>query len=440
MPGFGKEDDGIGTEQAQLITVPSTNADAVQIPLLAAESSRTQKRCRPPLKRSTSSLTDLSAATFGFDLMSLEIMVVEDDEVHQLAVKKHLTRHGLKVVCVDCGEHAIRLLEERLRNGGQDTFPGMILMDLMMPGLDGHETTEKIREMFPTAALPIIMLTSDESEDTVVEAVRRGANDILTKNHLNGCLIARIAAQLSTLCFWRSKLDAHKNERLLQEILPVSVIQRLNEGPRLIYDEHQDVSIVFTDIVGFTDLASSVPTRDVIEMLDQLFNIFDTLSDKHGVYKVETIGDAYMGVAGHEDSSKGDHAIRAVQMAADMVAAASCMTMPNGQPLKIRAGVHSGPAFSGVVGFKRPRFCMFGDTVNVASRMESTSFSSCVQLSSGTREFYRAQQQQLSDAAARENVDFECLGPRDIKGKGNMTTFLAKVGDWEEAVKHLKAC
>ena len=388
--------------------------------------------------RPSTSMTDLTAATFGFDLSSLEIMVVEDDAIQQIFVEKFLGNHGLKAVCVDCGEDAISLLEGREKKGGQETFPAMILMDLMMPGMNGHETTEEIRKLFPTAALPIIMLTSDESEETVVEAVRRGANDILTKTHLKGCLVARIAAQLSTLRFWRSKLDAQKNEQLLQEILPVSVIQRLNEGPRLIYDQHPEVSIVFTDIVGFTDLASSVPTKDLIEMLDKLFNIFDTLSDKHGVYKVETIGDAYMVVAGHEASSKGDHAIRTVRMAADMVAAASCMTMPNGKPLKIRAGVHSGPAFSGVVGWKRPRFCMFGDTVNVASRMESTSFSSCVQLSNGTHEYYRAQQQQVSsDGAAAGNLEFESLGPRDIKGKGLMKTFLAKVGDWEEAVKHL---
>ena len=261
---YHAQDSGTGIEQSQPINIHLSAGKRRATLAVVARSSAGSPPVRP-----SSSMTDLSAATFGLDLSSLEIMVVEDDSIQQVAVEKFLTRHGLKAVCVDCGEDAIILLEERERNGGQDAFPGMILMDLMMPGLNGHETTEKIRKLYPTAALPIIMLTSDESEETVVEAVRRGANDILTKTHLKGCLIARIAAQLSTLRFWRSKLDAQKNEQLLHEILPGSVIQRLNEGARLIYDEHAEVSIVFTDIVGFTDLASSVPTRDLIEMLDK---------------------------------------------------------------------------------------------------------------------------------------------------------------------------
>ena len=385
------------------------------------------------LLRSANTASDDSEDTSG-DL-TLEILVVEDDGVQQVVIQRLLNKNGFSVKVVGSGEEAIKLMETREKEGGQDRS-AIILMDIQLPGLNGHETTEKIRQMFPTVALPIIMLTSDESEENVAESVKRGANDILTKPHMSGCLMARIAAQLSTLHFWRSKLAAQKSERLLQEILPASVIQRLNEGPRLIYDEHAEVSIVFTDIVGFTDLASSVSTRELIEMLDQLFNTFDSLSDKHGVYKVETIGDAYMVVAGHEASSQADHAVRAVQMAEDMVAAASRMTMPNGKPLKIRAGVHSGPAFSGVVGWKRPRFCMFGDTVNVASRMESTSFSSCVQLSNSTHDFYVKQQDQVP-ASGRSG--FACLGNRDIKGKGEMVTYLAKIGDWEQAMDQLDA-
>ena len=380
------------------------------------------------------SIDEDAAAPIGD--VSLEILVVEDDVVQQVVVQRLLNKNGFSVKVVGSGEEAIEFMREREEEGGQEKLPAIILMDLQLPGLNGHETTEMLRQMFPTAALPIIMLTSDEGEGTVAEAMNRGANDILTKSYMKSCLMARIAAQLSTLHFWRSKLAAQKSERLLHEILPKSVIERLTEGPRLIYDEHDEVSIVFTDIVGFTDLAASVSTRELIEMLDELFNSFDTLSDEHGVYKVETIGDAYMVVAGHEASSQADHAVRAVQMAQDMVAAASRMTMPNGKPLKIRAGVHSGSAFSGVVGWKRPRFCMFGDTVNTASRMESTSFSSCVQLSSATHDFYVEQQDQFP---ASDHPGFACLGSRDIKGKGKMETYLAQIGDWEEAMEQLNA-
>ncbi|EKX47706.1 hypothetical protein GUITHDRAFT_69510, partial [Guillardia theta CCMP2712] len=204
-------------------------------------------------------------------------------------------------------------------------------------------------------------------------------------------------------------------------MLPHHVIQKLKVGTcnLPITERHQQVSILFSDIVGYTSMAASIETEKLIEMLSKMFNSFDELCDKHGCYKVETIGDAYMVVAGHEsgeESSTDDHAQRVLNMGLDMIEAAKEIMHPSleGESIKIRVGVHSGPAFAGVVGSKMPRYCFFGDTVNTSSRMESNGFPMCVHVSKATYD------------VGKDFFDFVSCGGREIKGKGIMETFLLK--------------
>jgi len=189
-------------------------------------------------------------------------------------------------------------------------------------------------------------------------------------------------------------------------------------------EHHKQVTVCFADIVGFTRISSESSPGDVMIMLNRLFSIFDDISEYHNIYKVETIGDAYMSVAGlnlKSDTEKGlrecgeskHHASRMIAFCKDILDGATSVLTPMNSPVEIRIGVHTGDVMTGVVGYKMPRFCLFGDTVNVASRMESTGKPGHIHASDATRDL-------------APNEDWEPTGGVEVKGKGLIHTFLLK--------------
>jgi guanylate cyclase len=200
-------------------------------------------------------------------------------------------------------------------------------------------------------------------------------------------------------------------DALLLNVLPEEVAQRLQSDQQSIADHFENASILFADVVDFTPLSGRLDAREVVGLLDRLFTSFDELVDRHDVEKIKTIGDCYMVAAG-VPSHRADHAQALAGLALEMrECARSCLPDGSGHDLRLRIGISSGPVVAGVIGRRRFLYDLWGDTVNMASRMESHGRPDEIQITRATREL-------LGDAFVTEP-----LGLVDVKGKGEVETW-----------------
>ncbi|CAG7818430.1 unnamed protein product [Allacma fusca] len=212
------------------------------------------------------------------------------------------------------------------------------------------------------------------------------------------------------------KLDEEmkRTDELLYQMIPKQVADRIRRGENPVdtCEVFETVSVLFSDVVTFTEICSRISPMQVVSMLNHMYSLFDQLTERNGVYKVETIGDAYMVVSGAPVKDM-NHSERICDMALDMIDASVGIKDPSGtlEHLKLRVGVHSGTVVAGVVGLKMPRYCLFGDTVNTASRMETTSEAGRIQISEVTKNLLP------------NTYETEFRGAVPMKGKGEMSTF-----------------
>ncbi|MGH8935726.1 MAG: adenylate/guanylate cyclase domain-containing protein [Acidimicrobiia bacterium] len=209
------------------------------------------------------------------------------------------------------------------------------------------------------------------------------------------------------------------SERLLLNVLPQPIAQRLKDGEEVIADRFDEVTVLFADIAGFTPMSELRSPEEVVAMLDEIFSAFDGLAERWGLEKIKTIGDAYMVVAG-VPTPREDHAEAIAEMALAMQEVAATGN------LQLRIGIDSGPVVAGVIGKMKFSYDLWGDTVNTASRMESQGLPGQVQVTPRTRE-------RLEDG-----YQFESRGPIEVKGKGEMRPYLL-VGRKTSALEAISA-
>jgi PAS domain S-box-containing protein len=205
--------------------------------------------------------------------------------------------------------------------------------------------------------------------------------------------------------------EQEKSEKLLLNILPKAIAERLKQNETTIAEYFPEVTVLFADIVGFTALSSTMNPIDLVELLNKIFSRFDLLCERHGLEKIKTIGDAYMAVGGLP-YPRADHAEAIAQMALDMQTEIARFNAQNKKYFSIRVGIHSGPVVAGVIGIKKFIYDLWGDTVNLASRMESHGLSWRIQVSETTYHLLK------------HKYLFQERGIIEVKGKGGMKTYL----------------
>jgi adenylate cyclase len=347
------------------------------------------------------SLDDI--ATPERNAVASHILVVDDIASNRELLTRRLVREGYRVSLAENGALALAMT-------AGESFD-LVLLDLMMPGMNGFEVLCRLKADAGTRHIPVIMISALDELDSAVRCIEAGAEDYLPKPFNPVLLRARIGAALE-----RKRLldelhtEKERSEALLLNILPRTIVERMQRGETVIADRIAASTILFSDLVDFSSLAAKCSPGETVRLLELLFSRFDALAARHGVEKIKTIGDGYM-VAGGLPETRTDHAVAVAEMALAMLDAVEAARPASGQPLQLRVGLHTGELVAGVIGTRKFAYDVWGDTVNTAKRMESGGLPGRVHVSAATREA-------LGDA-----FRLEPRGSLEVKGKGAMETY-----------------
>jgi adenylate cyclase len=346
------------------------------------------------------------------DIHNAKVLIVDDQQANVILLDRMLRGAGYASIASTMDPHEVCKLHRK-------NCYDLILLDLVMPGMDGFQVMEGLKEIEKDGYLPVLVITAEPKHK--LRALKAGAKDFVSKPFDLAEVLTRVynmlevrLLHLETRRLYDQVVAEQKvSERLLLNVLPQSVAERLKADFGIIADSFPDVTVLFADIVGFTKLSEGMSPERLVALLNEVFTLFDSIADHRGLEKIKTIGDAYMAVAGLSLPAT-NHAVRGAHMALDMIEALDRFNQQNGCTLQVRIGIHSGAVVAGVIGRHKFIYDLWGDAVNTASRMESHGVAGRAQVTEDTR-------QRLSGQFLLEE-----RGAVEIKGKGEMRTwFLA---------------
>jgi adenylate cyclase len=312
-----------------------------------------------------------------------QILIVDDVEDNVFTLERHVRRFAeVDTAAASNG----RLALDQLRAGSFD----LVLLDMQMPEMDGLAVLEQMKADMALRDVPVIMVSALDETETVLRCIKLGAEDYVQKPFNSDLLRARIEAALerrrlrSQEADFLAQLQAEKarvNE-LLHSVLPKSVVSELKASGRFVPRRHEEVAVLFCDIVGFTEYCERNDPQRVVGELEALVTVFESIVESYGLEKIKTIGDAFMATAGLFRYVENP-ALAAADCGLAMAAAAKAHTAG----WTVRVGIHVGPVVAGVLGKRSFIFDLWGDTVNVAARVASEAEPGDVVLTGSTWPF-----------------------------------------------------
>jgi class 3 adenylate cyclase len=324
------------------------------------------------------------------------ILVADDEDAMRSVLLLMLRANGYQNLAeARDGEEALAALREREFD--------LLITDMQMPAMDGFALLKAIKDDPFMRHLPVIVASGLNQLDAIARCIEMGAEDFLPKPVNATILRARVNASLErkrlrdldrirVIQLQQEKqlleIEKEKSERLLLNILPQCIAERLKGGERNIAERFAEVTVLFADIVDFTTLANETDPEDLVTILNELFSRFDRLAERHGLEKIKTIGDSYL-VVGGLPLPRPDHAEAVAEMALGMLETVRDLNSDSGISLRVRIGLNTGPVVAGVIGRKKFTYDLWGTAVNLASRMQSNGLPDQIHLSEGTRRLLR---------------------------------------------------